>query len=81
MANGDVVGTTEKGGDSNTGTVWLLKKSGGSYTYSRIHTFCSDAPVCTEGGYPVGQLIEDKDGNLYGVAAALIHGVVFSIKP
>jgi len=68
LSNGDIVGTTEKGGDSNTGTIWQLKKSGSSYTFSRIHTFCNDAPTCTEGGYPVGQLIEDKDGNLYGVA-------------
>ncbi|HWA92263.1 MAG TPA: choice-of-anchor tandem repeat GloVer-containing protein [Rhizomicrobium sp.] len=68
FANGDIVGTTEKGGDTNTGTVWMLKKNGGSYSFSRIYSFCSDPPVCTDGGNPVGQFIEDKDGNLYGVA-------------
>lgn len=68
LANGDIIGTTEKGGDSNTGTIWYLKKQGSGFTYSRIHTFCNDAPTCTEGGYPVGQLIEDKNGNFYGVA-------------
>lgn len=68
FANGDVIGTTEKGGDFDTGSIWYLKKTGSSYTYSRIRSFCSDPPTCTDGGYPIGQLIEDKDGNLYGVA-------------
>jgi uncharacterized repeat protein (TIGR03803 family) len=68
LSNGDIMGTTEKGGDFNSGTIWQLKKSGSSYTYNRVRNFCNDAPVCTDGGYPVGQLIEDKDGNLYGVA-------------
>jgi uncharacterized repeat protein (TIGR03803 family) len=68
LANGDIIGTTEKGGDNNAGTVWMLKKNGGSYIYSRVYTFCSDPPTCTDGGYPVGQFIQDKDGNLYGVA-------------
>lgn len=69
LANGDIIGTTEKGGDFNSGTIWQLKKDGGGYTYSRIRNFCGDAPVCTDGGYPIGQLIQDKDGNLYGVAS------------
>jgi hypothetical protein len=68
LANGDIIGTTERGGDSDTGTIWQLKKNGNGYTYSRIYSFCNDAPTCTAGGYPIGQLIEDKDGNLYGVA-------------
>jgi uncharacterized repeat protein (TIGR03803 family) len=68
-ASGDIFGTAEKGGDATGGVIYRLAKSGDSYTYSRVYTFCHDAPTCTDGGYPVGHLIQDKDGNFYGVTA------------
>lgn len=41
--------------------------AGSAYTYSVLYRFCSDGGTdCTDGEYPVGGLIRDKAGNLYG---------------
>jgi len=68
-ASGDIFGTAKNGGDATGGVVYRLAKNGSTYTYSRIYTFCHDSPTCTDGGYPLGNLIEDKDGNFYGVTS------------
>jgi hypothetical protein len=46
-----------------------------------LYTFCSQSN-CTDGNGPVGGLIEDKSGNLYGTTkqgGANNQGVVFEI--
>jgi uncharacterized repeat protein (TIGR03803 family) len=68
--NGNLYGTTAEGGgvvNDRTllyGTVFELKLDG---TLTSIYSFClSGYPACPDGAYPVGQLVQSADGNLYG---------------
>jgi uncharacterized repeat protein (TIGR03803 family) len=56
-ANGDLFGTTPKGGFKDQGTVFELTPTGSSWTESVIFS---------HGGHPVGILAIDSNGNLYG---------------
>lgn len=61
-AQGNIYGTTEFGGANNGGTLFEVAKGGG---YSILHSF--DFPgEGTDGSEPVGPLIIDSSGNLYG---------------
>jgi len=62
---GNLYGTTEVGG-SNYGAVFELSPpatAGGTWTEQVLHTFQNDS---TDGTYPTGTLVFDKQGNLYG---------------
>jgi uncharacterized repeat protein (TIGR03803 family) len=59
---GNLYGTTSWGGAHNGGTVFELAPDG---TYRVLHSFCSE-PGCADGNHPVGDLIMDHTGNLYG---------------
>jgi uncharacterized repeat protein (TIGR03803 family) len=64
--NGNLYGTTDGGGDYNYGTVFELSPpSGGSssWTETTLWSFGNG----TDGRYPEGGLVFDKEGNLYGV--------------
>jgi len=67
-ASGNFYGTTEFGGtgpctnNSGCGTVFEIAADG---TESTLYTFCS-AANCTDGANPVGGLVMDGAGNLYG---------------
>lgn len=63
--DGKFYGTTSEGGTGDDGTIFEIKPSG---MLATIYNFCSQ-PDCTDGGDPVGDLIEATDGNLYGTAA------------
>jgi len=58
---GNLYGVTEEGGASNYGTVYKLNKSGKTLTV--LYSFTGG----TDGGRPVGGLLRDKKGNLYGI--------------
>lgn len=58
-ASGNLYGTTENGGVSNWGTVFKMDASGHETV---LHSFTGG----TDGRYPVGSLVSDADGNLYG---------------
>lgn len=61
--NGIFWGTTQQGGAHKRGTVFQLT-SRGSETV--LYSFCSVPPHCPDGNSPMGALIKDSQGNLYG---------------
>jgi uncharacterized repeat protein (TIGR03803 family) len=63
---GNLYGATTSGGSQNFGTVFKLTPSGGSWTESVLHSFCS-ATNCTDGVEPYGGVVLDAHGNIYGV--------------
>ena len=61
IRNGILYGTTEKGGANGDGTVFQLARQSGSWVETILHDFTG-----TDGATPVGRLIADPSGNLYG---------------
>ena len=62
---GNLYGTTFADGANGWGSVFKLTPSNGTWTYTSLHDFTGGA----DGGYPVGNLIFDAHGNLYGTAS------------
>jgi uncharacterized repeat protein (TIGR03803 family) len=75
---GRLYGTAERGGPSGNGLVFELTPSaGGAWTETVLHSF-------DKGGFPVGTLVFDQTGNLYGAAAGGGTegvGIVFKLTP
>lgn len=66
-ANGNLYGTTERGGSTDEGTVFELSPGEGGWTETVIHNFCPDGwPNCSDGGDPEFGVSLDQLGNLYG---------------
>jgi len=80
--NGDLYGTTTYGGANSGGTVFKITPSGKLTT---LYSFCSQRNAenaCLDGEYPLGALIQSKNGALYGVTPAggvNSEGTVFKI--
>ena len=82
---GNLYGTTQFGGANGDGNVFELTPSAGSWTYTDLHDFTYGS----DGGTPVGPVIVDASGNLYGTAfgggantcGGYGCGVVFEITP
>jgi uncharacterized repeat protein (TIGR03803 family) len=75
---GNLYGTTVGGGPDNDGTVFKLAPDG---TETILHSFTNSA---SDGNEPMGSLVADKDGNLYGttsIGGADDLGTVFSLGP
>ncbi|MGA2338202.1 MAG: choice-of-anchor tandem repeat GloVer-containing protein [Terriglobales bacterium] len=62
--NGTLYGTTGNAGANGSGTVYQLNGAG---TETVLYSFCSLAN-CTDGWYPQSNVLQDGQGNLYGVA-------------
>jgi len=78
---GNLYGTTGADGAYGDGNVFELQPSDGGWTYTSLYDFCAIYP-CNDGAIPVGSVIFDQHGNLYGTtyaggSAAL--GVVWEI--
>jgi uncharacterized repeat protein (TIGR03803 family) len=73
-AAGNLYGTTYQGGANNQGTVFKLDTTGQETV---LYSFCS-ASNCTDGANPLGGLIQDATGNLYGTTEAN-GGTVFKL--
>jgi len=74
---GNLYGTTLKGGAYNAGTVFMVTPSG---TETALHSFTGGA----DGGWPLGGVIFDTQGNLYGTTdggGASGWGTVFELSP
>ncbi len=74
--SGNLYGTTSAGGSSlscqsdGCGTVFRLSlNADGSWTETVIYNFCASDPSCPDGTAPVGGLVFDTSGNLYGTAS------------
>ncbi len=83
---GNIYGTTYRDGVHGYGSVFKLTPSNGGYIYTSLHDFAGGS----DGAYPMGSLVIDANGNLYGTASdAGNHGfqcgngcgVVFEITP
>ena len=79
--NGNLFGTTSKGGTHFGGTVFELSPTeSGPWTETLIYEFTGR----TDGGYPLAGLTFDAQGNLYGTAGrggANGTGAVFELSP
>jgi len=83
-ANGNLFGTTSGGAPycNNTfGSVYELKYSPGLWTVVPLHDFAGGA----DGDTPLGGVVLDKAGNLYGTTSSLqglgnVHGNVFEVS-
>ena len=77
-SSGNIYGTTLRYGANNGGTVWELSPtSGGGWNFSVLYAF-------SEGEGPIGGLLMDHSGNLYGATengGANRYGVVFKLSP
>lgn len=94
-AAGNLYGTTERGGDPNSfgkGAVFELSYHPDSNTWVEtvLHGFCSSpVPVngvltCPDGDTPVGNLVMDRAGDLYGATffgGKLGFGVLYQLHP
>jgi len=76
---GNVYGTTLSGGNSGCGTVYEISPSGPGRTYQVLHSFSG-----SDGSDPIGDLIRDTAGNLYGTTVGGCDGydgTVFELSP
>jgi uncharacterized repeat protein (TIGR03803 family) len=74
---GNLYGTTSQGGSANAGVVFKVDPSG---TETVLHSFTGGA----DGIIPIGGLVRDKAGNLYGTTSqggTSNDGIVFKISP
>ena len=84
-ANGDLFGTTAGGGANEDGTVFEIAKTATGYASAPTMLASFDGP---DGEFPVGSLIADANGDLFGTteagglssASAFSDGTVFEIK-
>jgi len=81
-AAGNLYGVGQGGGTAGAGVVFELTPTGGSgWSYSVLHSFCS---ACAEGSAPVGPLIADARGHLFGATqfgGANGQGSVYTLVP
>lgn len=71
-------GTTNEGGIADTGTVFEFSPSSGVVTV--LYAFKGGS----DGAFPVGGVVSDSSGNLYGLTTAggvYGHGTVFKVTP
>jgi|HubBroStandDraft_6_1064221.scaffolds.fasta_scaffold00136_30 uncharacterized repeat protein (TIGR03803 family) len=78
--NGDLYGTTYRGGANGAGTVFKITPDGALTT---LYSFCTQSG-CTDGSYPYAGLVQATNGDLYGTTSqggANSGGTVFKITP
>ena len=84
-ASGNVYGTTEYGGAHGNGTVFELSPVSHGWQFTILYDF----PECNIGCVPVGNLVLDESGNVYGVNSGGLTecgydydcGVIFKLSP
>ena len=78
---GNLYGTTVIGGVDNGGVLFQLSQSGSGWTETVLHSFGG----LNDGDGPVGGLIMDRQGNLYGTTASgpgyQNVGTVYELQP
>ena len=79
---GNLYGNASQGGAHAKGVVFELVRNGSSYDYKTLYDFCSETN-CVDGYLPVGDLVVDVNGNLYGTAeggGAHSSGTLFKLS-
>ena len=79
-AAGNLYGTAYGGGAYGRGVVFELTPSDGGWTYTDLHDFSGN----DDGAYPIGGVVQDANGNIYGTASEggqYGGGVVWEITP
>jgi uncharacterized repeat protein (TIGR03803 family) len=79
-AHGNLYGTTSTGGADGDGVVYKLSRHGSGWKQTVLHTFHGK----NDGANPVGGLVLDKAGNLYGGTfdgGVNGGGVVYELSP
>jgi len=82
--SGALYGTTTVGGINNAGVVFKVTPPGSGQTQWTETTIWSFAGGASDGSYPVGGLIADKNGALYGTTYSggyWASGTVFQLVP
>jgi uncharacterized repeat protein (TIGR03803 family) len=80
-ASGNIYGVTSQGGATGNGTVFRLSPGTGGWTETVLYAFKGGT---TDGGNPVGKVVFDSAGNLFGVtggAGAHNTGTVYMLVP
>src|SRR5437879_3401962 len=72
-SSGNLYGTTQGGGTCGQGTVFKLSKSGGTWTETILYSFCG-----SDGANPVGSVILDSSGSVYGTTKLEVVVAVLS---
>lgn len=78
-STGNLYGTTMQGGPKNNGTVFKLDRTGKETV---LYSFCSGGYPCPDGAMPLGSVIVDEDGSIYGTTyygGAEDYGTVFKV--
>lgn len=80
-AAGNLYGTTSLGGNGGDGTIFGLKNTGGVWSKTELYSFSG-----SDGSEPLGNLVFDSTGSLYGTAAlggsnGTGTGNVFKVTP
>ena len=79
-AAGNIFGATNEGGIYEFGSAFELSPSNGQWTYTSLHDFTGR----NDGGYVVGGVTLDSNGNLYGTASEggqYNGGVIWQVTP
>jgi uncharacterized repeat protein (TIGR03803 family) len=83
-AKGNLYGTTHYGGSYNGGSVFEMSpQPNGDWTETVLYSFCS-VDKCADGQWPVGGVILDAEGNLYGTTSSggsYDIGTAFELSP
>jgi uncharacterized repeat protein (TIGR03803 family) len=83
---GNLYGTTFGGGTNGRGTIYELTRTSSGWTGITLYNFCPDRVNCADGWSPIGSLIIDTTGNLFGTTYfggnnGCSCGVVFELSP
>jgi uncharacterized repeat protein (TIGR03803 family) len=73
---GNLYGTTQLGGTNGAGVVYELSKSGSEWVETVLYNFQGRS----DGANPMGDLVFDRLGNLYGTTSAPT-GSIFELSP
>ncbi|GEM_PF-688953 len=85
-AQGNLFGTTQSGGNINSaGVIYEVVRhpKRGTARYRSLYEFCA-LPACADGRYPLGRLVIDGAGRLYGTTWSggdVNSGVAFMLSP
>jgi uncharacterized repeat protein (TIGR03803 family) len=77
--DGNLYGTTVKGGANNDGTIFQITTSG---TLTPLYSFCPQIG-CPDGNYAYAALVQDTNGDFYGTTVkggANGYGTIFSLS-